>query len=325
MEKKGFSFLFDGVEYSLIVKIENNRLIIEVKEKNNDIPFNFNLNLNYEEIIKLNNVFLNLNSLNEIKIFLDNIFSNKDNIKNEIDESEENMIVLAEYDFFSLRKNIKLNLKKNILSKEKMIKYLTKQNILLKKEILDLKNKIKSNELEKNNYESKIITTEKQLNLIKSGINNSNNKNLKLKLVYRASTDGDTSDKFHSKCDGISPTIEIFKTTDDFIFGGYTDIKWDNNSCDKKGENTFLFSFNNMQIYQSINGTGIYCSTKHGPWYSYIIGVRGNNFLKKEEDNCFSMNEIQSHWNNFKKEYELTGGKKKFIVKEIEVFRSELI
>ena len=47
------------------------------------------------------------------------------------------------------------------------------------------------------------------MNLIKSGIKNINSNNLKLKLIYKASRDGDTPEKFHLKCDGISPTISI--------------------------------------------------------------------------------------------------------------------
>ena len=115
MEDKEHLLILDDIEYSLNIKQESNRLIIEVKEKKNDIPFNYNLNLNYEEMIKLNNAFLILDSLDEIKIFLDKILSNKDKVKVEIDESEENMFIYVEYDFFSLIKNIKLNLKKNII------------------------------------------------------------------------------------------------------------------------------------------------------------------------------------------------------------------
>ena len=67
-------------------------------------------------------------------------------------------------------------------------------------------------------------------------------------------------EKFHSKCDGISPTISIFKTTDNFTFGGYSDKKWDNYSNEVKCNNCFLFSFNNMKICSGKEGGYIYCS-----------------------------------------------------------------
>ena len=119
---------------------------------------------------------------------------------------------------------MKISLKRIILSDKKMIEYLTNQNILLKKEIAELKNIINSNGKDNDSYKiSTLIKNENELNLIKSGIVNCKNKNLKLKLLYRASIDGDTPEIFHSKCDGISPTISIFKTSDNYTFGGYSD------------------------------------------------------------------------------------------------------
>ena len=121
-----------------------------------------------------------------------------------------------------------------------MIEYLINQNLLLKKENLQLKNKIKSNDFEKQIFDNNLlITSNNELNLIKTGIIDSNNKKLKLKLLYRASIDGDTSQIFHSKCDGYSHTISIFRTSDDKIFGGYTDIQWDNHSLEKKAKTFF--------------------------------------------------------------------------------------
>ena len=173
--------------------------------------------------------------------------------------------------------------------------------------------------------EKVIYTNEKEINLIKSGIFKINNKKLKLKLIYRASRDGDNPKDFHSKCDGIEPTISIFKTTNGFTFGGYTDKGWDNKSSDLKTSNTFLFSFNNKKIYPGINGGQIYCSSTHGPWFSYALGVLNNNFLNHEETNQFEYNSVKAHWNNFNKDYELTGGIKNYKVMELEVFKVEFI
>jgi len=141
----------------------------------------------------------------------------------EIDDEEENITLIVDYIFVSLKKNIKLNLNREILSDKKMIEYLIKQNKILK-------SKIKSDENKDDYKESELIENENQFNLIKSGIKNLNSKKLKLKLIYKASRDGDTPEIFHLKCDGISPTISIFKTKDNYIFGGYTDKNWDDHS-----------------------------------------------------------------------------------------------
>ena len=208
-----------------------------------------------------------------------------------------------------------------------MIEYLIKQNILLKKEIFELKNTInKSNDKDKDIYKiSTLIKNEGELNLIKSGIINCNNKNIKLKLLYRTSIDGDTPEKFHSKCDGISSTIVIFRTTDEYTFGEYTDVKWDKISYGKNGNNIFLYSFNNMKIYPGKNAGQIHCNSSYGPWFSYSIGICNNSFLKEKEYYRFDFDTINNHWNNFDKQYEITGGEKEFYIKEIEVFHLEMI
>ena len=329
--KNDFTLIVNDAEYSISVKKDNNKIIIEAKEKVDDIPFYYTLNLEFAEFKKINNIFLCMDSIDETIIFLENIFSKKESIQAETDETDENLIIQGEYDLCSLKKNIIISLPKIITSDKKMCEYLIKQNKKSKKEISKLKTIIKSKGISLEEYKdidtyqtSKLITSDKQLNLIKSGILDSKNKDLKLKLLYIASQDGDTPDAFHSKCDGKAPTLTVFKTKNDLIFGGYTDVKWDKISESIKGKNTFLFSFNNMKIYKGKDGGQIYCSKEHGPWFSYALGVHSNSFLKTKETSQYDFNLTKSHWKHFDKEYEITGGKKDFYVSEIEVFQIEL-
>ena len=64
----------------------------------------------------------------------------------------------------------------------------------------------KSNDL-KITLDSKLITDIKQIELIKTEIKNFKAKELKLKLLFRASRNDDK--KYHDLCDRISPTINI--------------------------------------------------------------------------------------------------------------------
>ncbi len=48
-------------------------------------------------------------------------------------------------------------------------------------------------------------------------------------LVYRASQDGFEASKFHMKCDSKSNTFIIIKSTNGFVFGGYTEQVWSGN------------------------------------------------------------------------------------------------
>ena len=63
-----------------------------------------------------------------------------------------------------------------------------------------------------NSLDSKLITSNDQIELIKTGINNFDNKTkIKLKLLFRASRYGDNNKSYHEKCDGICPTVSVIK------------------------------------------------------------------------------------------------------------------
>ena len=72
--------------------------------------------------------------------------------------------------------------------------------------------------------DSKLITDINQIKLIKTGIKNfDKTKELQLKLLFRASRDGDNNKSYHKLCDGISPTVNIIKSKSGYTFGRYTD------------------------------------------------------------------------------------------------------
>ena len=48
----------------------------------------------------------------------------------------------------------------------------------------------------------------------------------KWKLIYRASEHGYTPESFHQYCDNKGPTLVVIKSTDGWIFGGYTTQSW---------------------------------------------------------------------------------------------------
>ena len=313
---KEFNFSLNEKENRIKIEIENNKICIKCTEKGKDLPFEYNMSYTLVEFKEKINI---LDNFEEIKIFLENILAKKENIKAEIDEEENNITLTISYNITRLKKNLKLNLTKTILSDKAKNEYLTNENKNLKK-LIELK------EENKDYYkESELITNEEQINLIKSGINNINSRKLKLNLIYKASIDGDSPEIFHLKCDGKSPTITIYKTKDNYTFGGYTDKNWDIYSRDLICNNAFLFSFDHMKIYPGKNGGMIYCSKTTGPWFSYALGAQQNQFLEREQDKHFDFDYFKQYWNNIEKEYELTGGKKIYILKEVEVFYIEFI
>ena len=329
-DKKLADITLNDVEYSIKISLETDKIMIVSKEKEGDIPFCYKVYNTYEDFKKINNIFLNMSSLDEIKLFLEEFLSKKENIKPVFDDEEEKMILQINYNLGPLKKNFILNLSKTILSEKKMIEYLSKQVKMLKKENIKLKKIIQSNNIsldgKKDDFkESILITNDKEFNLIKSGIFNLNNRNIKLKSLYVASKDGDNPENFHSKCDGQSPTVSIFKTTKGDIFGGFTDKAWDNKSNALKTDNSFLFSFNIMKIYPGKNGGNIYCCSEFGPWFSDALGAVDKNYLGNQITKQFDYNNVKITWTDFEKDYELTGGEKEYILKEVEVLKVEFI
>ncbi len=71
------------------------------------------------------------------------------------------------------------------------------------------------------------------------------NADSKFKLVYKASIDGFAAKSFHEKCDLIKNTLTIIKTTDNYIFGGYTRQNWSGNEIGKIDPHAFIFSLKN--------------------------------------------------------------------------------
>src|SRR5581483_2932332 len=133
---------------------------------------------------------------------------------------------------------------KKILPKE-LYKDLFKTFLLLDKDSSNLKN-----------IDSKIISVQ-HADLISKWIDrleiNDDIKNpYKLKLLFRASRDGSTVEKFHEICDGQSHTVAIVKVQNsNEILGGYNPIEWKSrnfrtfskNYCATK--DSFIFSFKN--------------------------------------------------------------------------------
>ena len=171
---------------------------------------------------------------------------------------------------------------------------------------------------------SKIIRKNKELNLITDRIKNTElleNKKIKYKLLYRGTRDGMNASSFHQKCNGIPYTVSILQTTKGYIFGGYTEKTWENDSCGTyiKDDNSFVFSIDYMKIYKHVKGTeAIYHNDNCGPTFSYCFYLQ-KNFSKNEN---FSGKKFSAalYYSGFKRNYELSG-EEYFSLDEIEVFQ----
>jgi hypothetical protein len=99
--------------------------------------------------------------------------------------------------------------------------------------------------------------------------------NLKeVKLVYRASRDGFTGYSFNSKCDGISNTVTIIKTTSNSVFGGFTSATWTSYRYEYTYDsNAFIFSLrrsgnsNKERFNVTRPDSAILCYSTFGPTF----------------------------------------------------------
>ena len=172
--------------------------------------------------------------------------------------------------------------------------------------------------------DSKLITDINQIELIKTGIKNfDKTKELQLKLLFRASRDGDNNKSYHKLCDGISPTVNIIKSKNGYTFGGYTDCILNSNDGCTKTTNSFVFSFNKMKIYNGVDGGYFHCGTDCGPWFCGCVGVEGDNYFNTEKSYEWEINKW-GNYEGFTEEYELVGGTRHFSVEEVEVFKVDL-
>ena len=145
-------------------------------------------------------------------------------------------------------------------------------------------------------------------------------KKITLDLLYKASIDGDKAESFHNKCDIANSSLVLIKTSDGKRFGGYTTCNWKGNSIEKKDEFAFVFSLDKMKIYDIIPGeNAIGCYPKYGPVF---LGCQIRVY-----DECFKNGgtTFEKGLNyNTEEDFELSGGKQKYNITEVEVYSIDL-
>ena len=85
-----------------------------------------------------------------------------------------------------------------------------------------------------------------------------------MKLIYRASEDGDTAEVFHQKCDKISPILILIKTVQHRRFGGFTQAFFESTEEleGKQDGSAFIFSLDKLKSYDVQEGQNPICTCK---------------------------------------------------------------
>ena len=291
---------------------ENNTLRNQLTEIQNNSKDLQNQN---DELLKMKELYEN-----EKKITKKNFEEEIEKLKNENESLSNDINILKNNLMNQPKPSINEDEIKRLIEENSVFRIKAQENELLKKQIEDLQYQIQI-EQEKQEYdESKevkgdIIHDTKELEMITEKINNENKKII-INLLYKASADGDKASIFHEKCDDANNTIVLVETKDGMRFGGYTTCSWSGNCVDKNDPDAFIFSFDKMKTYDNIPGDeAIGCYPKFGPIF---LGCQIKIF-----DNAFTKGgttyEKELNFNT-EEDYELTGGKRTFEVKDIEVY-----
>ena len=195
-------------------------------------------------------------------------------------------------------------------------------------EIKEWKNE-KEKELEKlhsitlEDIDSKIFKNAQDIKLIERRLKNNNkfltNRKLILKLLYRATRDGDRAFNFHEKCDDIRGTLTLVKTTKGFRFGGYTNERWNSSSMGYKSDKSaFCFSLDFKKIYNVKTNNAIWTDENSLPCFG--------NSMFYIKDSCFredvEINDgLNVNYDNQNSKSEISGGEGKVRIVDLEVFQ----
>ena len=323
--------------YNIEYSYDEKNIYFELFSKGDILTEKYFLSLDLNTLKKSCKTFNLLENLLEAFNFIKELIKmNKVSIKNE--NNSLNLIMIVPV--LLKEEEIKFSLKKQVNSQEDLInnliqivKELKNENQKLKAENNEInkrldalenwveKKKEKKKEKEKEKFNSKIMNTEEEINLIKNKFRNRGKYIQRLNFLFSSSKDGDLSQTVHNKIDGKNNILLFVETIKGRKFGGYTNVGFDSSDQCKNDEEAFLISFDKLKTYDNIKGkNAIYCCKNNLPYFysnhgKYNIRL-DNKFFSNvgyttKKGDCFQTTE----------DYELNGGEEAFTVKELEYFQ----
>jgi hypothetical protein len=276
------------------------KMVNESKELEKIFTKKLEDNINYirEECDRRNNGILNEND-NKMKMLVERISNDNFAFQEKIELINKDISQFNQKNNDLLIKQIRLESNVNELSieKDKMYEIISSlknnsiQEALNKLSILEEVTKSITNEISelskpliqssKENKKALFAETIRNHPLLKDLVFSR-----KLTLIYKASENGFSANKFHELCDGIKNTITVVQSENGNIFGGYSPIAWNKSQkgygkdISKKG---FLFSITNSTKHLQFNHDqkSIYsdpdCGPTFGSGYDLHISNECNN------------------------------------------------
>ena len=251
-----------------------------------------------------------IKELNDFSNFLDK----RNNKKNK--EIENNKKIRAE----KMIKEIKSKSLVIGIYNEKMLENLEIMNEKVKSIVLPKKTKIEKETGV--HMDTHIISKNSEYALINNKLKDIYKSKIQYELIYRASVDGAFGKIFKKKCLNVRRTLIVVQSKKNKIFGGFTEVRWNDSNSDYKDENAFCFSLDENKIYNSIKDTkAISCQSDFGPMFCDMFEIT-DNFAS---DGGFSkrLGLEMTKYDGVTKDYELPG-EELFKIKELEVFKVKI-
>ena len=166
-----------------------------------------------------------------------------------------------------------------------------------------------------------IIHKYSEIDKVVSKIQSKFGKGAKFILIYKALELGDKAQTFHEKCDNINMSLVLIETDKGVRFGGFTTRSWKGNCLKKFDNKAFVFNLDNNTIFDIIEfEPAISSYPEFGPVFLGCQIKIFDNFFSQGGTTCLGGLNYRTT-----KDYELNNGQQKYLVKDLEVYRIELV
>lgn len=316
-------------DYKILLGVINeNNLVIDLIEKKKNM--NYRVKLTLENLIHKSKAFKMCDNFNDCIEILRQM--NKEKLITII--PKDNNQIILHFNKFMISQEFDILLLENELNQYEVINQLSNRIKKLEEKV-EILEKWK-NEVDKkininiqqniisSNIESKIIKKKEEIEFLEKCLKRDdpllNKKNIKFKLLYRATRDGEHCSIFHSKCDEKPNTLFVVQTLKGLKFGGYCDKTWEPTGC-KEDNNCFVYSLDLLKKYRSKSGKKIMNPDKdRGPRFQGWVIWIGEKFLSQNCETC-SKTAALNNFEGFTKDCEINNGEFYFNLSEFEMFQ----
>ena len=294
-------------------KNNNNKYLI-YNEKNLSFRINKSINNNNESINFI--LYITLINLQKEKLILN---LKKEKVYNSSNANIPNLIsILLEQNYNMIQdiSNIEKELKPYISAKNEIREILKKcdnyygQSIKMKMDLMD------------EGIDTDIFKSKEDFNFIKDNIAKRLNKKIKeIKLIYKASSNGDNINSFNDNCLLVPNILILILTDEKKCFGGFTCSGFEINKY-KYDPFAFVFSLDNKEIYPIMAKYEKMATNCYEDNFPVIFGsdiYLGDCFFSNE-NNIAQEGYYDYTKSKIKGDYKING-KKFFCVNELEVYK----